>query len=77
MQINSQQQKYMSFCAFEYIHVGSYICDFCHQILLMFSLLIMALFLSPDINDPFDVHYELLNVAHNWRGVGRAPEIAP
>jgi hypothetical protein len=30
-----------------------------------------------DINDLFDVHYELLNVAHNWRGVGRALRLHP
>ena len=34
-------------------------------------------FLSADINDLFDVHYELLNVAHNWRGVGRALRLHP
>ena len=32
---------------------------------------------SADINDLFDVHYELLNVAHNWRGVGRALRLHP
>ena len=37
----------------------------------------MALLLSADINDLFDVHYELLNVAHNWRGVGRALRLHP
>ena len=30
-----------------------------------------------DLNDLFDVHYELLNVAHNWRGVGRALRLHP
>ena len=32
---------------------------------------------SVDISDLFDVHYELLNVAHNWRGVGRALRLHP
>ena len=37
----------------------------------------MVLFFSADINDLFDVHCELLNVAHNWRGVGRALRLHP
>ena len=37
----------------------------------------LHLFFSADINDLFDVHYELLNVAHNWRGVGRALRLHP
>ena len=32
---------------------------------------------SADINDLFDVHCELLNAAHNWRGVGRALRLHP
>ena len=35
------------------------------------------LFFSADINDLFDVHYELLNVSHNWRGVGGALRLHP
>ena len=34
-------------------------------------------FLSADISDLFDVHYELLNVAYNWRGVGNALRLHP
>ena len=30
-----------------------------------------------DISDLFDVHYELMNVAHNWRGVGKALRLHP
>ena len=32
---------------------------------------------SAGINDHFDVYTELLNVAHNWRGVGRALRLHP
>ena len=46
-------------------------CDYC------IVFLILALLLSTDINDLFDVHYELLNVAHNWRAVGRALRLHP
>ena len=41
------------------------------------EVFIRAFFLSADISDLFDVHYELLNVAHNWRGVGRALRLHP
>ena len=34
-------------------------------------------FIPADINDLFDVYTELLNVAHNWRGVGRALRLHP
>ena len=34
-------------------------------------------FFRADISDLFDVHYELMNVAHNWRGVGKALRLHP
>ena len=37
----------------------------------------MAFFFSADINDLFDIRYELLSVAHNWRGVGRTLRLHP
>ena len=36
-----------------------------------------VLFHFSDISDLFDVHYELMNVAHNWRGVGKALRLHP
>ena len=36
-----------------------------------------SLFPSADIIDLFDVYTELLNVAHNWRGVGIALRLHP
>ena len=30
-----------------------------------------------EVSDLFDVHYQLLNVAHNWRGVGKALRLHP
>ena len=44
---------------------------------LSYNLSIIAFFFSADINDLFDIHYELLSVAHNWRGVGRALRLHP
>ena len=40
----------------------------------MFSIFVM---LSVDISDLHDVYSALLNVAHNWRGVGRALRLHP
>ena len=44
--------------------------------LLMCSALTYS-FIPADINDLFGVYTELLNVAHNWRGVGRALRLHP
>ena len=49
--------------------------DFVDVFVLDYS--VRHLFFSAEINDLFDVHYELLNVAHNWRGVGRALRLHP
>ena len=44
----------------------------------MFSTITLTYsFIPADINDLFDVYTELLNVAHNWRGMGRALRLHP
>ena len=39
--------------------------------------MLCCFFLRADISDLFDVHYELMNVAHNWREVGMALRLHP
>ena len=47
------------------------------SVVVIHNSIVRHMFLSADINDHFDVYTELLNVAHNWRGVGRALRLHP
>ena len=60
-------------------------CDFNLFNLVMLSVVFIImtylwkehLFFSADVSDLFEVYTELLNVAHNWRAVGRALRLHP